>query len=563
MESHAKDVQSQVNTILAMIIDAGAGLVVSEFAKSKKVKERYGKQVDHAKDAYGKLIELVKGHPEEEQSVKRIGDLNSAIGRVLKHARQDSEDDNKIGLVRDFGQLQSLMIDFSGATGEITSQQKEIEKARSRARVRARYAVINALGFGLFFNVALAIGLAVYFNRGTASRMIILMDNTRRLAKGEQLNPPIGGKDEIAHLDRTFNEMAEALEQASRKERAIIANARDVICSLDHNFIFTAVNPASSQVWGYASDELLGKGLEAIVPEDALSALKDSFTKIGEGDVDLPAESRIQCHDGKEIEMLWSVQWSKQEATFFCVAHDITERKQIERMKREFVAMVSHDLRTPLTSIQGFLSLLEAGVYGELSDSGIDSLSVADNSITRLVKLINDLLDIERLESGKFDLQISNVSVEDIFEQSADAVETFAQQQGVAIVNQPEQETHEDIHLQADGDRLIQVLVNLLSNAIKFSPAGSKVTLAAELVDDLVEFKIIDEGRGIPADFIDSVFERFKQVKKSDAKNKKGTGLGLAICKSIVEKHGGTIGVTSEEGKGSTFWFRVPKKADA
>lgn len=554
-EAHAKDVQGQVNTILGLIIDAAAGLVISEFAKSRKIREHYGNTADNAREQYQALQDLVKGHPDEVAAVKHIGELNTDIRRVLKHARQDSEDDNKLGLVRDFATLQSLMTQFSSATGELTAQQRKIENQKSRARVRARTAATNLLFFGLFFNTTLAVGLALYFNRGTSSRMIILMDNTRRLAKGQQLNPPIGGADEIAHLDKTFNEMAEALALAAKKERAMIENARDVICSLDTSLKFITVNPASIQVWGYAPDELIGKGLDVLLASDELERIHGVFDQIRQSDSAIPIESRVERKGGGEFEMLWSVHWSKQEETYFCVAHDITERKQIERMKREFVAMVSHDLRTPLTSIQGFLTLLEAGIFGELNKSGTENLAIAEGSITRLIKLINDLLDVERLESGKLELHPSNVALRDLFAESVHAVENFAQNHNVNLVHEAS-----DIVLYADGDRLIQVLVNLLSNAVKFSPSGSTVTLAAASVDDFVEIKVIDQGRGIPADFLDSVFERFKQVKKSDAKNKKGTGLGLAICKAIVEKHGGTIGVDSEEGKGSSFWFRIPKK---
>ncbi len=554
-EAHAKDVQGQVNVILRMIIDAGAGLVISEFAKSKRIREHYASTNDHAKEEFALLKKLVQGHPDEEQAVQHIGDLHNDIRKCLKNARQDSEDDDKIGLVRDFGQLQSLMLKFSAATDEITEHQREIQRAKRRAQLRARKAISNLLYFGVFFNIALAVGLALYFNRGTSSRMIILMDNTRRLAKGMQLNPAIKGNDEIAHLDKTFAEMAEALALAARKERAIIANARDVICSLDTSMNFTAVNPASSVLWGYAPDELIGKPLAEFLEPDEVERSKESFQKIKESNEAIPIESHVLRKDGTELEMLWSVQWSKQEETFFCVAHDITERKQIERMKREFVAIVSHDLRTPLTSIQGFLALLDAGAYGELTEAGVQSLTVADSSITRLIKLINDLLDSERIESGKFELQLSNVSLLEILQESLHAVETFGTQQGVSL-----EIKSEDLPLVADGDRLIQVLVNLLSNAIKFSPSGSKVVLESAALEDFVEIRVIDEGRGIPAEFLDSVFERFKQVKKSDAKNKSGTGLGLAICKAIVEKHGGSIGVTSQEGKGSTFWFRIPKK---
>ncbi|MBX9690521.1 MAG: cell wall metabolism sensor histidine kinase WalK [Candidatus Obscuribacterales bacterium] len=554
-EAHAKDVQSQVNVILGMIIDAGAGLVISEFAKSKRIRERYGSTADRAKEEFANLLRLVSGHPEEEAAVAHISELNTDIRRILKRAKQDSEDDNKLGLVRDFATLQSLMTQFSQATNEVTEKQREIARAKSRASIRARNSIINFLYLGVFFNIALAVGLALYFNRGTSSRMIILMDNTRRLAKGMQLNPQIGGNDEIAHLDKTFNEMAEALAIAARKERAIIENARDLICSLDSNLKFSAVNPAAVQVWGYTPDELIGKGLDLLVPDDEIEKSSETFKRIRESLNSIPIESRITKKDGSEIEMLWSVQWSPQEERYFCVAHDITERKQIERMKREFVAMVSHDLRTPLTSIQGFLSLLEAGAFGDLSQSGMENLSIADSSISRLIKLINDLLDAERLESGKLELNLSEVSSADILREAANAVETFAQQQGLKLLVE-----NSAIKLKADADRLIQVLINLLSNAVKFSPEGGQITVSARVVEDFVEFSVKDEGRGIPAEDLDAVFERFKQVKKTDAKIKRGTGLGLAICKAIVEKHQGSIGVLSEEGKGSRFWFRIPKE---
>jgi PAS domain S-box-containing protein len=352
--------------------------------------------------------------------------------------------------------------------------------------------------------------------------------------------------------------MADALAAARRKERAIIENTSEVICSLDPLLRFTAVNPASLAAWGYEPAELIGKGISTILPEDELESSRAQFEKMRETESSMPLEIRIMRKDQGELEMSWSVQWSKEEECYFCVAHDITARKQIERMKREFIAMVSHDLRTPLTSIQGFLSLLDAGVYGQISDSGMESLEIADSSISRLIKLVNDLLDAERLESGKMELNLGTCSILHLFESSADAVETFADQQGVKLTVVAPSHEHDSVY--ADGDRLIQVLVNLLSNAIKFSASGTKVTLASIPVEDMIELQVIDEGRGIPAEFLDSVFERFKQVKKSDSKNRKGTGLGLAICKAIIEKHGGQIGVRSEEGKGSTFWFRIPER---
>lgn len=558
-EAHARDLQSQLNHILSSIITAGAGLVVSEYARSKKIHSKYSADADKLKDEFADLLDMVKGHKDEEAAVQHIEDIHKDIRRVLNHAKSDADDSNKLGLVRDFQTLQTLMPRFTSSMGDLMAKQRLIQRAKGKEQAKHRAQITNWLYGGLLFNIALAVGLAMYFNRGTSSRMVILMDNTRRLARGAALNPPIEGTDEIAHLDKTFSEMAVALAAARRKERAIIENTSEVICSLDSALLFTAVNPASIQAWGYTPDELIGKNINTILPEDEIEGIGAKFEKNREAEVLVPIETRLSRKDGGEIEMSWSVQWSKEEQCFFCVAHDITARKQIERMKREFIAMVSHDLRTPLTSIQGFLSLLDAGVYGQISESGMQSLDVADASISRLIKLVNDLLDAERLESGKFELHLGDVDVFKLFESSADTVETYAAQQGVKLAIDTPAAEHNTIY--ADGDRLIQVLINLLSNSIKFSPAGTTVTLSSVPLGEFIELRVTDQGRGIPADYLDSVFERFKQVKKSDSTNRKGTGLGLAICKAIVEKHGGQIGVSSEEGKGSTFWFRIPQRA--
>jgi PAS domain S-box-containing protein len=555
-EAHAKDLQSEVNKILRLIVDSGARLVVSEFAKGEGISEKKHKKIKiRATDEFESLKRLTKGHPEEEAEVAKIEKLHFEIRDILKNAKRHQNEDDKIGLVSDFAQLQVMMNKFSAATESIIENQQKIQRAKRKSAIKARSAIINLLYFGVIFNIALAIGLALYFNIGVSRRMMILIDNTKRMARGQALNPLLGGKDEIAHLDLFFNKMATSLKEAARKERAIVANASEVICSLDEQMNFSNANPAAEKIWGYAPDELVGKSLVELVAEDERERTKDQFLRVKGQESSVPVEARVQRKDGSEIDMLWSVQWSVEEKTYFCVAHDITDRKQIERMKREFVAMVSHDLRTPLTSIQGFLALLQAGALGELTASGQSSLTIADNSINRLIKLVTDLLDMEKLESGKMDLNLSNLAVRELLSESAHAVDAFADENGVSIEIVPT-----DLSVEADGDRIIQVLVNLISNAIKFSPRDSVVTLSASESEKSVEIKISDQGRGIPAEFIDSVFERFKQVKKSDAKNRKGSGLGLAICKAIVEKHGGKIGVLSEEGKGSTFWFSLPKK---
>jgi PAS domain S-box-containing protein len=232
---------------------------------------------------------------------------------------------------------------------------------------------------------------------------------------------------------------------------------------------------------------------------------------------------------------------------------DVTESLALARMKDEFVSTVSHELRTPLTSIRGALGLLVGGATVGLEPTARRMLEIAETNARRLVRLIDDILDIERMESGRAPLHVADVDVGDLVQQAADTMRALADQAQVTIA----------LELQpsaavADADRILQVLTNLISNAVKFSPPGATVTITVERVGDVVEVRVDDEGRGVPEDRLATIFERFEQVDMSDSRERGGTGLGLAICRSIVEHHGGRIGVTSAVGRGSTFWFTLP-----
>lgn len=197
--------------------------------------------------------------------------------------------------------------------------------------------------------------------------------------------------------------------------------------------------------------------------------------------------------------------------------------------------------------------MLLAGMFGDMTSEAKHVINIAEKSSTRLIRLVNDLLDMEKLESGKLDMFMEETDVNAIVETSVENVKYFAEDHGVNLIVPSVQ-----LNFVADGERLVQVMVNLLSNAIKFSERGHDVTVAVVATDQNVEFRISDTGRGIPEEHIGKLFNRFTQVEKADATKKKGSGLGLAICKAIIEEHAGQIGVESELGKGSTFWFRVP-----
>ena len=233
---------------------------------------------------------------------------------------------------------------------------------------------------------------------------------------------------------------------------------------------------------------------------------------------------------------------------------DIRRRGEVERIKDELVSVVSHELRTPLTSIRGSLGLLGSGLLGPLSPQGERMVQIATQNADRLVRLIGDTLDLERLESGTMPLERGWTEMGAL---AAHAVETLggtAQERGVRL----EATVPAGLTAWVDADRVEQVLVNLISNAIKFSPAGAAVRVTAERRGAEILLAVVDRGRGIPAGQLEHIFERFRQVDSSDAREKGGTGLGLAICRSIVQQHGGRIWAASEVGAGSTFFFTLP-----
>jgi signal transduction histidine kinase len=285
--------------------------------------------------------------------------------------------------------------------------------------------------------------------------------------------------------------------------------------------------------------------------------IRASLEAIAQSSVDAEFESQLLCKDGSIKDILWKVNWAQSGQSFYCVAHDISERRAAERMKQRFISIASHDLRTPLSSISATLSVLTAGGKGELPQNTQQVLQKADNSLERLMDLIRDLLDLEKLEAGKVVISMSVVSAMDVCSASCDSLEFLAKSLGVQIAR-----PFGDAALYADERSLVRVLINLISNAIKFSPRGSTVKLTIQDMGLMTEISVIDQGPGIPVEDRELIFEKFRQSKSTSSTAVKGTGLGLAISKLIAEAHGGSIGVDSAEGQGSRFYIRIPNFKD-
>lgn len=352
----------------------------------------------------------------------------------------------------------------------------------------------------------------------------------------------------------------EALRNSQALFGGIISIADDAIISIDSQQNITLFNSGAEKIFGYSASEVLGQSLDILIPKRYIKAHKNHVDEFGKS----PNQARRMAErqeiyarrkDGSEFPAEASISKLTQDSDIVYTVYlqDISDRKQIERMKDEFVSVVSHELRTPLTSIHGSLGMLASGLIKPDSEQGKRLLQIATDSTERLVRLINDILDIERIESGKVRMEKQSCNVADVIDEAVNIMQTIAASSKVTLSI-----SNLSINIWADPDRIIQTLTNLLSNAIKFSKPESTVWLIAQQQDSEVLFTVRDTGRGIPEDKLESIFERFQQVDASDSRKQDGTGLGLAICKSIVQQHDGRIWVESVLGEGSAFYFTVP-----
>jgi PAS domain S-box-containing protein len=353
------------------------------------------------------------------------------------------------------------------------------------------------------------------------------------------------------------------LRMSQTQVAGILNIAEDAIISINTQQEITLFNQGAERIFGYSAAEVMGQALDLLLPSRFIQVHRQYVTDFKGSSVQARRmgerrEIYGRRKDGSEFPAEASIsKFNSGKGTVFTVfLQDITERRQIDRMKDEFISVVSHELRTPLTSIHGSLGMLASGLLQPDSDQGKRMLQIAVDSSDRLVRLINDILDIERIESGRVKMEKKLCIIDDLVVEAVNVVQALADKAEVTL-----SVTSLPIQIWADPDRIVQTLTNLLSNAIKFSLSGNTVWLTTQRQSDHVLFIVKDQGRGIPPDKLESIFERFQQVDSSDSRNHEGTGLGLAICRSIVQQHHGQIWVESVLGEGSTFSLTLPLQA--
>jgi PAS domain S-box-containing protein len=362
---------------------------------------------------------------------------------------------------------------------------------------------------------------------------------------------------EAADLRRALLERNAELAESGTRQHLILSGAADGIVGLDGDGTIEFANPAALAMLDRSSDEVVGAALHAIVHAACEDHDCPLSSRLGTEGARSGAEDEFVRADGTAFPAEFSFTSFGDQgpaAGAVLVFRDVSERRAVDRMKDEFLSIVSHELRTPLTSVRGSLGLLGSGVAGELSSKASRMVDIAVDNTDRLIRLINDILDIERMASGHIPLVRQDCAAADLIAEALRVVTPMASGAGVTV-----EIGAVDGRVWADPDRMVQALTNLISNAVKFSAPGQVVVVSAAGQGPDVRFAVRDFGRGIPADKLELIFDRFRQVDASDARDKGGAGLGLAITKGIVEQHGGRIRVESTEGLGSTFSFQVPR----
>lgn len=350
----------------------------------------------------------------------------------------------------------------------------------------------------------------------------------------------------VERQESAINKMSQTLDNIQNRTRKILTSLPLGLLILNEEMVIEAANSRIEQIFAYTPRELAGQKIQFIFPEvETLEA--DSQPKRTPG--------KIKTHDYIVCEIFANEYEDDGVKRIFLHVQDVTEKQRLEQLRKDFVQMVSHDLRTPLTSINMLLSMLLQDRFGKLDEQGYTAVDRARSNADYLIKLVSDLLDAEKLESGDLEIEIQPTSVKNIIGKTVDATQDAAKAQKVSL----DTEATEGGFL-ADEDRLVQVLINLVSNAVKYSEAGSSILIRGSMNGDGAEFSVIDHGPGIPANQQEAIFQRYKQLNQPKKLKRRGFGLGLAICKALVEAHKGRIWLESEEGKGSTFSFAIPQQ---
>ncbi len=516
------------------------------------------KKIQEARIATDRVIAASKGLGKLEEALReplRYQDvINSQMEQIRALAKDNSEDLTDLlkilPLVRT---TQETLIEATEPDMKLLALTESMVKQNAKRMESIRQKEAAILIGAVLANLLLAVSLYYYFRKSILLRLekisnkILLLNSDRALGEAEK------GSDEIAMLDASFCSMDKSLRDAAKHENALFNNASDLICVIDEPFQFKKANAASKELLGLDPDKLKHQSIFASIYKEDHQAVINHLKECSSGNPATSFEARVLKADGSMAESAWSVFWEACERSWFCVIHDISEFKKLEQLKSQYFSFASRHLLLPLEKISASIERMQTKTI-ESNEKVQAKITGLKQTLGRLLALTEDLMQKDLFASNKTpELTLEDLNSYELMKAAANELEPIASKRGIKI------EYSGNEGFEADRGRIMQVLINLLSNSIKYSPDNEVVEMRAALSSGgKLKFSIQDRGRGVPAEFQSSIFEKFKQVSAADGKRAAGTGLGLPICKELVEWHKGSIGVESEAGKGSTFCFEIP-----
>jgi PAS domain S-box-containing protein len=542
------------------------------FALEEKVRKTTAELASRLTDpaALRDLDEFSTAHEQMGASYREALELFVAV--------QDSRRSD--GAVRGQDRAPTDLIDniVSGIAAQSATWQARASETLAVQQLRIRW-----LSAGFFAGL---IGVALYCTLRFTSPIVHLYRLVQQISQHRNFSvrAACGGDDEVARLAQGINGMLDEVEsgrsklQKSRDElemrvaertrelaekeeqfRALSNSVSDAIVSADESGRIVSWNAGAQGIFGYTVEEAIGRPLGVVAHDGWTETLAGMVHGVpgAIGPRKLEIEGRRK--DGTSIPLEASIAtWRKDGRVYYgSILRDVSERKKLDLLKTEFISTVSHELRTPLTSIRGSLGLVLAGVSGQVAPKAKEMIQIAAKNCDRLVGLVNDILDIEKVASGKMVFKMRTFQLSGFLSQIVKSNRPYGETLGVGIELAA---VPEGVAVHADSDRLGQVMTNLISNACKFSPRGERVRVSFERQEGKVRVSISDRGPGIPEEFRPRIFQKFAQAEAGSGAPKKGTGLGLAISKAFIERMGGVIGFSTELGKGTTFSFELPER---
>jgi PAS domain S-box-containing protein len=496
----------------------------------------------------------------KSQAVIRNSDLRITQGEQDLHEAREAishanpEDPEEFRLIfKKFGHKFEADLLQLHQCGLLELADETSQNASIDASLETREKILIALKCALVLSVLFAATGATLLSRHLVRRVAGVRENASLFAAGQPLLPPLTGNDEIAELDRTFHMAADMIAQGLRKEKAILNNTKEVICSFNIHYKIQSMNSASQELLHSEPEGLLGQNFLNLFADEEKQRIEQELSKTRDSGQSCELESRASRPNTSPVDVSVVVSFSPEDKLYYCSIYDLTSKLELERVRREVTAMITHDLKSPLQSVRSFFEMLALGRFGELNEKGSKLLKMTDQQTVRMFDLIQSVLQLEQLRSGRSTLEATTVDIKGLLEESIETVQLLAEEKEITI----------DVDLReasacGEAKWIKQIIVNVLVNAINYSPSKSTVRATSQSLDEFSEVRISDKGPGLSEPEKILIFERFNRLgRKSDALG--GSGLGLTICKELIALHQGYIKVESEPGQGSTFVLGFPK----